>query len=71
MTTTYEPKGSDIINKCLDILSKPVKVIKDSHSAGYLENRKRLDSKLEVKLLNTQVNDEAYYDELSKDFDHV
>jgi len=69
MTTTYEPKGSDIINKCLDILSKPVRVIKDSHATGYLANRKTLDEKQEAKLLNTQIDDASYYNELSKDFD--
>jgi len=68
MTTTYEPKGSDIINKCLAILSKPVRVIKDSRATGCHNNRKVLDKMLEDKLLNVQIDDASYYDELSKDF---
>jgi len=68
MTVTYEPKGSDIIDKCLKILSKPVRVIKDSHAAGYYKNRKVIDEKREAKLLKVQIDDASYYDELSKDF---
>ena len=68
MTTTYEPKNKEILDKCLAIISTPVKVIVDSHSAGYLENRNKLDSRLESKLLNNQIDDASYYDELSKGF---
>ena len=68
MTTTYEPKNKDILDKCLAIISTPVKVIVDSHSSGYKENRKLMDIKLEAKLLNTSIDDASYYDELSKGF---
>jgi len=64
MTTTYEPKNKELLNKCLKILSKPIRAIKDSHSAGYFENRKRVDAKEEVRLLNSQIDDANYYNEL-------
>ena len=64
MTTTYEPKNTKLLDKCLKILSKPIHVIKDSHSVGYFENRKRVDAKEEDRVLNAKIDDAAYYDEL-------
>ena len=68
MTTTYEPSNKEILTNCLEIMSKPIRVIKDSHSIGYLNNRKAIDQKEEANELDVAINDEAYYNELSKDF---
>jgi len=70
MTTTYEPKNKEILDKCLAIISKPVKVVIDSHSADYLKRRNLHDKVHEAKLLNASIDDASYYDELSKGFDY-
>lgn len=59
---------SEIIEKCLGILSKPVRRTKDSHSIGYLKARNRISELQEKSLLDSQIDDETYYNELSKDF---
>ncbi len=62
MDIKYE--SNDIINKCINILSKPpIRVTKDSHSTGYLKNRNRIDDVKAIKL-NNSIDDESYYNEL-------
>ncbi len=68
MEIKYEPKSADILNKCLDIMDKPMLVVVDTRSTSYRNNREIIDQKQERKLLTSQIDDTAYYDELSKDF---
>ena len=67
MEINYEPKGADIIDKCLDIISKPVRVFKDTNSASYLKRRNLIDEQNERKLSASKIDDANYYNELMKD----
>ena len=67
MEINYEPKGADIIDKCLAIISKPVRVFKDTNSASYLKRRNLIDEQNERKLSSSKIDDANYYNELMKD----
>mgnify|MGYP003661711499 CR=1 FL=1 len=67
MEINYEPKGADIIDRCLKVLSTPTRVFKDTNSASYLKRRNMIDEQNERKLSASKIDDEAYYNELMKD----
>ena len=67
MDIEFESNNKDIINKCLNIMSKPIRVTVDSNSASYLKNRNEMDNKIERELSESKIDDAAYYDKLEKE----
>lgn len=66
MEIKYESTHENIIDKCLSIISNPKIIVVDSQSHGYRKNRDLVDEKRVRRLLNSCVDDAAYYDELMK-----